>query len=273
MEKRACVDETSAMSERDAMVTLRLEILPKALSEEPAAAERLRHGLAAAFDWKALHLCVDEQLRSEPGHSELALRRLCRASGLTVRLQQEAHESADCSERASAALTLMHLREEVSLESMVELLHCDDPAAIVAAAEALALSRELRFFMPVLRALCGQMRATPSAASRLLLLFGEDVCPMVHGLLKGVLRQYIDAEDAVAQREIDRSCEIDRHDTLPLEVIVGVLSGNAYRTAVPTYSRLLGVCEDEALHRCLVKAVAAAGDVSPVAASRKRLAA
>ena len=255
MEKWACMDESIAMSERDDI------------------AVRLRQGLASGFDWKALRRSVDEQLRSEPGHSVLAMRRLCRASGLTARLQQEAHESTDSVERASAALTLMRLREEVSLDMVVELLHCDEPAAVIAAAEALALSREPRFFMPVLRALCEQMPATPSAAGRLLLLFGEDVCPMAHGLLKGVLRQYIDTEDPGAQCEIDRTCEIDRHDTLPLEVIVGVLSGNGYRTAVPTYSRLLGVCENEALHRCLLKAVAAAGDVWPVAAPPQRLAA
>jgi hypothetical protein len=273
MEKWACMDESIAMGERDDIVTLWSEMMPKALSGEPAVAERLRQGLASGFDWKALHSCVDEQLRSWPGHSVLAMRRLCRAAGLTARLQQEARESTDCLARASAALTLMRLREEVSLDMLVELLHCDEPAAVVAAAEALALSREPRFFMPVLRALCEQMPATPSAAGRLLLLFGEDICPMAHGLLKGVLRQYIDAEDPDSHCEIDRACEIDRHEPLPLEVIVDVLSGNGYRTAVPTYSRLLGVCENEALHRCLLKAVATAGDVWPVAAPPQRLAA
>ena len=274
MQEWACLGDSNPMSQRDEIVTLWSELMPQALAEEPEAAERLRHGLASSFDWKALHRCVDEQLRSEPGHSVLALRRLCRASGLTARLQQEARESTDCQERALAALTLMRLREEVSLDMVVELLHCEQPAPVVAAAEALALSHEPRFFMPVLRALCEQMPTRPSEAGRLLQLFGEDLCPMVHGLLKGVLRQYIDAENPDCHYEVDPACEVDRHDTLPLMVIVEVLSGNGYRTAVPTFSRLLGVSQNEALHRCLVKAVAAAGDILPnPAAPPRRLAA
>jgi hypothetical protein len=273
MEKTGCMGESIAMDERQDTMTMLPGAAPGTPSGGPVAEAQLGDGLAPDFDWKAFHHCVDEQLRSEPDHSVLALQRLCRAAGLTGRLQHEVCESTDSLDRARAARTLMRLREEVSPYALVELLDSEDPAVVVAVAEAIALSHETRLFVRVLRALCERVPGSAATINRLLLLFGEDSCPAVHGLLKNVLRQYIDAEDPTANHDIDPATEIDRHEALHLMAIVEVLARHGYRVAVPTFTRLLGVCDNDALHRCLAREVAAAGDAWSLPAAPKRLAA
>jgi hypothetical protein len=244
---------------------------PAALAGDPWTTSCVPDSLASSSDWRAFHRCVDERLRSEPGHSTLAMRRICAKVGLLARLHEEFEVSADPLERARAARTLIRLRERVPTDKVRELLDCEDPAAVLAAAEAIALAREPGYFMPVLNTLCDRMPGTLGEAAAVLRLFGEDVCPSVHGLLKGVLRQYIDAEDPEAFHQVDRANEIDRDDAAAIVVIVEVLAGHGYRPAVPTYSRLLGVCTNDSVRLRLMKAIAAAGDVwstpaSPLAA-------
>ncbi len=273
MEKSACLGESITMSTRVDTPISWAEIVPVALAGDAEAERLVRDTLVSPSGWMSLHRYVDEKLWSEPGRSVLAMRRFCRSIGLTDRLHDEVRRSSDPLERALAARTLMLLREEIPLDRLVELLHSEEPSAVVAAAQALALSREPRLFVPVLNAVCGRMPATPTATRQLLGLFGEDVCPTAHNLLKGVLRQYIDAENPVAVCEIDSDCEIDRSAGMALVAVVELLAAYDYAPAAATFTRLLGVSEDDAVRQCLTKVLGAADDVKPSPAVAHRLAA
>jgi hypothetical protein len=255
------------MSRRDDSMTKWCAMPPAALAGDPWTTQCVRESLVSGSDWEAFHHRVDERLRSEPGQSALAMRRICAEVGLIAHLHEEFEGSADPLERALAARTLIRLREKMPMDQVRELLDCEDPSTALAAAEAIALAREPRYFMAVLHTLCDRMPGTPSEAGEVLRLFGEDVCPSAHGLLKGVLRQYIDAEDPEASHQVDEANEVDRDDAAAIVVIVEVLAGHGYRPAVPTYSRLLGVCTNDSVRLRLMKAIAAAGDVWAVPAS------
>jgi len=227
--------------------------------------------MSVIIDMKSLHRRVDERLEGVSGRHVLAMRQLCREKGLTAQLQREMRESYDGVARAIAARTLLRIREPVSQQAVLDLLDSGDADAVLIAAEAATLFREAGLFLPVFRALREKTAATVDEITRLLRLFGEDVCPTAHGLLKDVLRQHIDAEQPESALPFDPETQIGRNDTVAQKVVVTLLASHGYRVAVPTFSRLLAVCADDGLRLCLVRALASAGEAadSPVGSSMR----
>ncbi len=234
-------------------------LVPVALTGDQKAVDDVRAGLVSDDGVNALHMCVDEWVLNGQGRSVLPMRRLCRSVGLTERLQEQAQGSPDALQRAVAARTLLRLREDVSLDDISTLLVSEDQSVVLAAAEAMALSGEPKRFVRVLRALCERTPAGLSEMTHLLRHFGEDVCPGAHGLLKGVLRQHIDAEES-GDYPLDAEVEVDRHETAVLVAIVDLLASHRYSPAVPTFSRLLAVSTDPWLRQRLACALTATTD-------------
>jgi hypothetical protein len=229
--------------------------------------------MSTYVDIRAFHRQIDEELRGEPGHSALVMRRISREIGLTARLQDELREADDRRVQAAAARTLMRLREDVPPDTVLDLLDSDDPIVVMDAAEAAALFRDPGLFLPVLRALCDRTPAAPEEGAVVLHFFGEDVCPTAHGLLKNVLRQHLDAEQPEFAPPVDLTTQIDRDDVAAQAMLVGLLVSYQYGPAFPTFSRLLRQRVDEGLRTRLAQAVAVAEHVPAEPGGACRLAA
>jgi hypothetical protein len=240
------------------------DLLPAALGGEAAATDRIRKSLHSRADWAAFHAFVDEQLRCGQCQSALRLRRLCRAVGLTERLQLELLGARDPLDRAAAGRTLARLRESIAQNTVLELLDAKDPAVVLAAAYATASFRDSRHLLRVFRAVYQRTPITLHGAAELLSAFGEDSCLVIHGLLKGVTRQYLDVEMGNLSEPIDTRKEIDRNDSAAQVVLVDLLAFFDYRPASSTLCRLLAQSTDDEVLIHLAKAIALIGDVDAV---------
>jgi hypothetical protein len=245
--------------------TARLEdmwdsLLPAALRGETIATDRIRESLRSRADWATLHALVDEQLGCGACRSAMTLRRLCRAVGLTERLQLELLGARDPLDRAAAGRTLTRLRERIDQSTILLLLDEKDPAVVLAAAHATASFRDPRHLLRVFRAVQQHTPTTLDDAVELLSAFGEDSCLVIHGLLKSVTRQYLAVEMGDPVAPIDPATEIERADFAVQIMLVDLLSFFGYRPAFPTLCRLLVQSSDDQMLVHLVKAIAVIGD-------------
>jgi HEAT repeat protein len=236
-------------------------MFPEALEGRRHPVVRIGETLTSDANFKAFHVFLDEQLRQLGDGSTLQLRHLCRALGVTRRLQRQLAESSDALERAAAAKTLGRLRERMSRNAVAELLHSEDSAAVLAAGYASASFRDPRMVLPVFRAVYKGTRITLHGTAELLSRFGQGVCPVIHELLEGLVARYSEREPV---RPFDPDEEIDRGDQAAQVVMVDLLAFFAYRPAAPTLLRLLRLSEHEEVVIHLVKALAKLGDAAAI---------
>ncbi len=239
-------------------------LLPVAVAGDPETIGRVRASLRRGSDWKAFHSFIDERLRHEREGSMLGLRRLCRHVGLTERLHQQLLQARDPLDRAAAGRTLARLRERIAEDSLLPLLGSSDPAVVLAAAYAVASFKQSDQFLPVFRAVYGRTSITLHGAAELLSGFGKGVCPVVHRLLKGVVKQHQQLVAAVPGTPVDPDKAVDRADTAAQVVMVDLLAFYGYRPAAPTLTYLLSLSDHEEVLIHLVKAVSVVGNASAV---------
>jgi HEAT repeat protein len=237
-------------------------MLPAALAGRRHPALRIRASLGSRSAWRAFHSFIDEQLRHERGGSTLGFRRLSRHVGLTERLQRQLLRARDPLDRAAAGKTLARLRERIGEEKTLDLLKSEDPAVVLAAAYATAFFRDSQQFLPVFRAVYNRTPITLHGAAELLSGFEEGVCPIIQGLLEGVVDQYQRKADTLSEGQANPEKVVDRDDAAAQVVMTDLLAFYAYRPAGSTLVQLLSATENEEVLIHVVKAIAAIGDAS-----------
>jgi hypothetical protein len=235
-------------------------LLPAALAGQAEATGQIQASIRSRAGFESFHRSLDAQLHDTGSRSRLAVRRLCREVGFTDRLLEDLVQSRDPLSRAAAAKTLGRLREKTALETALDLLHADDPAVVLAAADAITSLHEVRQFLPVFRAVYGRTPITLHGAAGLLSGFGSAVCPVIHRLLIDLAARGRGSFALDAAGGLDPEKSVGSDDVAAQVVMVDLLAFYGYLPAAPTLLRLLRTAKDDEVLIHLVKALAKVGN-------------
>ena len=247
-------------------------LLNEAIAGHVDATVQIQDDIRSRAGFESLHRFIDAQLRDTGPRSPLAIRRLCRDVGFTDRLQEDLVQSRDQLSRAGAAKTLGRLREKVALETALDLLHSDDAAVTLAAADTIASLREVKQFLPVFRAIYRRTPITLHGAAGLLSGFGRDVCPVIHRLLMGLVSQELRASSVDSRGRIDPEKSVAIDDVGAQVVMIDLLAFYVYLPSAPTLLRLVKTTKNEEVLIHLVKALAKVGNSAAIPALCRLLA-
>ncbi|GEM_PF-4081274 len=237
------------------------ELLPIALQGSRDATSRLRDSLRSRRARRVFHDFLDAELRHRSGYSPFSLRELSRSLGFTAWLEGRMRGSRNLVERAAAAKTLARLQEESARSVALKLLDSGDPAVVLAAGYAVAAFRDPSYLLPVFRAVYDRTPLTLHGAAELLSGFGKESCPVMLGLLQGVVRRLGEGRTSPS---LDRQREVAEDDTAAQVVLIDLLAFFHYQPALPTLLALLDLTEDVEVTIHLVKALAKVGDYRAV---------
>ncbi len=154
--------------------------------------------------------------------------------------------------KAEAAKILGILRCRESLPERIRLLNSNNLVLVLAAAQGLAASGDLRTFRPVVKKLLGKTEYTYEGITEILSRYGENICdPLIVMLDDYSTKITKNPDHYLTIKKIDNKFKAAKRSALNIDsrvlviLLIDLLSHYQYRKALPVLSRLLKQADSE----------------------------
>jgi HEAT repeat protein len=168
-----------------------------------------------------------------------ATKDLCREISLIGHYQQKLRSRLNY-QKAEAAKFLGVLRCRKSLTERIRMLRSKNKLLVLAAAQGLAASGDLRTFRPVIKTLLGETAYSYEGITEILSRYGRNICEALTIMMDDYSRRIIDDADYHEQnnkKTKNRAYQIDSR--ILIIILIDLLSHYQYREALPVLQRLL----------------------------------